>query len=635
MLTFEPRASAERWRALRTVAGIGVRAAPLRTAAECGVVLLLEALVAVTAVTLKLLVDAVVAGDSQSAVMAGLGLAAITASVRVARWAEMGIRLVLRERTSLLIDTLLAESSATVAGLQFFERPESLDRLELIRRDHQALASIADLIPVITALVIRLITTAVLLGRIRSALVFLPLFAFPAVLLARRAEHIRKTAQAQIASRQRFQEQILKIATSVTSAKEIRVYEAQPLLLSRFDAAVSSANTIEARARMKMAISAVLGWLIFGTAYVGGLAFVANAAIVGRASAGDIVLAFTLAAHVNVGVSVLVGVMTSLWHKLGLAQHMVWLRDQAVSESRGRRETPPEVSSQLNGEVGEVPVPSGAVSPPEGPARPLSPLPTRLTSGISIENVSFRYPGTAQYVLRNIDLFLPAGATVAIVGENGAGKTTLVKLLLGFYEPTEGRIRVDGDDLRDLSGAEWLSRVAGAFQDFVAFEFAAQEVVGIGDLPRMDNHASVLRALDRSQARRVVETLPAGLDTCLGRSLDGGVDLSTGQWQRLALARAFMRDCPLLFVLDEPTSSLDAMAEKALVEHYEGKVFSVTRSQGTISIVVSHRFGVVIGSDLVVVLANGRLVEFGKHEELLASGQTYAELYEIQARAYR
>ena len=230
---------------------------------------------------------------------------------------------------------------------------------------------------------------------------------------------------------------------------------------------------------------------------------------------------------------------------------------------------------------------------------------------------------------------------VAIVGENGAGKTTLVKLLCRLYQPTSGRILVDGLELARMPADAWRSRLAGAFQDFFRFEFRARHTVGVGDLPRLDDEPAVVAAVDRAGADDVVARLAAGLETQLGPTWPDGVEVSFGQWQKLALARGFMRDRPLLLVLDEPTAALDAETEHALFERYAAAARggksngAAERTDGRITILVSHRFSTVRMADLIVVLDGSRVVEVGAHEELVAKGGKYAELYGIQAAAYR
>jgi ATP-binding cassette subfamily B protein len=237
-------------------------------------------------------------------------------------------------------------------------------------------------------------------------------------------------------------------------------------------------------------------------------------------------------------------------------------------------------------------------------------------------------------VLDDVTLDLPAGTVVAVVGENGAGKSTLVKLLAKLYEPTSGTITVDGAPLSRMAPDEWRARLSGAFQDFFRFELPARQSAGVGDLDRLDDVGAVTGAVDRAGATDVVDQLARGLDTQLGPTWPDGVEVSFGQWQKLALARGFMRDEPLVQVLDEPTAALDAETEHALFERYAAAA-RAGRSAGRGTILVSHRFSTVRMADLIVVLDAARLVEVGSHEELMARGGPYAELYAIQAAAYR
>jgi ATP-binding cassette, subfamily B, bacterial len=229
---------------------------------------------------------------------------------------------------------------------------------------------------------------------------------------------------------------------------------------------------------------------------------------------------------------------------------------------------------------------------------------------------------------------LPAGAVIAIVGENGAGKTSLVKLLAKMYEPSSGTILIDDVPLARIRPDEWRTKLAGAFQDFHRFEFRARQTVGLGDLPKLDDDPAVTAAVARAGASDVVAGLSAGLDTQLGATWPAGIDVSFGQWQKLALARGFMRERPLLLVLDEPTAALDAETEHALFERYAAATRS-NRTDGRITILVSHRFSTVRMADLIVVMDGARVVQVGTHDELMSMPGQYAELYAIQAKAYR
>ena len=254
--------------------------------------------------------------------------------------------------------------------------------------------------------------------------------------------------------------------------------------------------------------------------------------------------------------------------------------------------------------------------------------PGSIRHGVRFEGVDFAYPGSRAPVLKKIDLDLRTGETVALVGENGAGKTTLTKLLLGLYEPTVGNITVDGTDLRYLELTSWRERAGAVFQDFMTYALTARENVGFGRIERLDDLDAIESAAARSGAKGVVEQLPAGWETVLGKEFTGGQDLSRGQWQTLAIARLYMRNAELL-VLDEPTSALDAMAEVAVYRQF------LELSENKTVLLVSHRLGSARLADRVVFLKDGRIVEDGTHDELVAAGGPYADLFEMQAGWYR
>ncbi|HEV2760815.1 MAG TPA: ABC transporter ATP-binding protein [Acidimicrobiales bacterium] len=262
------------------------------------------------------------------------------------------------------------------------------------------------------------------------------------------------------------------------------------------------------------------------------------------------------------------------------------------------------------------------------PARRTGRTPPADFTRIVVRDLSFTYPGRDRPVLDGVDLEIGQGEVVALVGENGSGKTTLAKLLCSLYQPTRGTIRWDDLDVADCDPAGIRSRISIVFQDFVKYpSLTAAENIGIGLPARMGDRAAIVEAARRAGAATAIEALPKGYDTVMSRQF-GGTDLSTGQWQRVALARAFLRDAPLV-VLDEPTAALDPRAERDLFE----AVASLYRSRS--AVLISHRLSSVRFADRICVLAKGRITESGTHEELLRAGGDYAELFEIQARAYR
>lgn len=261
------------------------------------------------------------------------------------------------------------------------------------------------------------------------------------------------------------------------------------------------------------------------------------------------------------------------------------------------------------------------------PADPVA-LPRPIRSGIVFENVGFRYPGTQTWAVRSLSFHLAAGEVLALVGENGAGKTTIVKLLTRLYDPTEGRVLLDGLPLSAYDLEALRARIGVIFQDFVRFSFTARENVAVGRIAARDDAERVARAAERSLADGVIARLPLGYDQPLGKRFAEGVDLSGGEWQKIAIARAYMREAEIL-ILDEPTAALDARAEFEVFERFR------ELSHGRTAVLISHRFSTVRMADRILVLAGGRVIESGSHAELQALGGRYAELFELQAAGYR
>jgi len=441
--------------------------------------------------------------------------------------------------------------------------------------------------------------TLALLASVHPALLLLAVFAVPTVLTSTWRPEIERAAQERGAQANRLARHLFVIATTAPPGKEVRVTGIGERLVKERRAAWERGYGPVAVARRGSALWHALAWAVFGLAYVGAVVFV-SAGLGRSASALLLVLAAGARLSAYIGATVgEIGFLRGFW--MDGARRLAWLENYAASVAAG----------------GDLPVPTG------------------LSHGIRLDHVSFAYPGTSKLVLDDVSLTLPAGAVVAIVGENGAGKTTFVKLLAKMYEPSSGVILVDNTPLARLSAGEWRSRLAGAFQDFFRFEFRAKHTVGLGDVPRLEDEPAVLAAVGRAGSDDVVSRLASGLDTQLGPSWPCGVEISFGQWQKLALARGFMRDKPLLLVLDEPTAALDAETEHALFERYAAAAHGGNGSDGRITILVSHRFSTVRMADLILVFDAARLVEAGTHEELMARKGQYSELYGIQAAAYR
>lgn len=576
-----------------------------RTAVSVGLMVASGATLPAAALTLRWLFNAALAGQVGSAVVAGVVVAALViAALTLSNFAHIAYY-ELAELNQLRYDEELITLANGSPGLDAHEHAAYADRLTVLEREVFQTRMALEALLNAAALVVGMALTAVLLAVLNPILLLLPLLAVPPLLVGRRAERLVDAARSASAEPTRLALNLFRLATNAGPAKELRVFGLQEEIRRRHDTLWRQTTATLWRAHRRAMLLRTLGQLVFAAGYVAAVLLIVREAIAGRRTVGDVVLVIVLAAQVNTQVAQAVGLLPDLQRLIGV--------DRRLRELRAAIDPAPEATADA--------------APP--------PLPDQLRHGITLAGVSFAYPGTDTPVLRDVDLRLPAGATVAIVGENGAGKTSLVKLLCGFYRPSTGQVLVDGTDLRRIPLAVWRERIAAGFQDFVRYELVARQAVGVGDLPREGSAAAVLAALERARATEVVGQLPDGLASQLGKSYADGVDLSGGQWQKLALGRALMREQPLLLVLDEPTSALDAEAEHALFERYAAQASEVAASTGAITVLVSHRFSTVRMADLIVVVADGRIVEVGDHASLVAGDGLYAELYGLQAQAYR
>jgi len=520
----------------------------------------------------------------------------------VGTWTGGWIRNRLIEEVGFELDRELATLASGLPGLEHHERPDYQDRLELLRQEQGVLGGALNSLIYTTNVVVGGVSTLVALAFVSPWLLLLVPFALPALPIAAAHQRWQAAAEARSAAPSRRARQLRALTVDRNAGMELRVFELEREILTRFRTAWKEARGMGLAVEHRAALLNTAGDLLFLAGFGGAVALMLWLASRGRASAGEVVMALYLAQQVRSSVVGPIQRVSGLGRVLRAAGRMLWLQDYAAGVTRARQGS--------------------------------RPAPARLEEGIVFERVSFRYPGTERWALRDVSLRIPAGAVIALVGENGAGKTTLVKLLCRMYEPTSGRILVDGVDLAEIEVGAWRQRLSAAFQDFARFQVAAQHAVGAGDLPRLDDRGAVREALERTGATDVMDALPAGADTQLGASWEGGVDLSTGQWQKLALGRALMRQDPLVVFFDEPTASLDALAEHALFERYTSEARAGT-ARGAITVLVSHRFSTVRSADLILVIDGGGVTELGAHDELLRGEGLYAELYSMQARSYQ
>ena len=491
---------------------------------------------------------------------------------------------------------------ADIPGLRHLEQPELLDRLQLLEQDCGAMAAGFWWVTSLAGFLLELAVIATVLARIDLLLLLLPLFAFPSLVATVLAQAVRNAAEIASAGQARLRDHLAEIALSPSGGREARLFGSGSDLLLRIEGLARAVRKRLDLADGQAAAMQIGGWIILGIGYLGALILVTQQALLGRVGAGQLLFTLIAAQQIQGAVVKSVGLVQRVQGIIRSALRIEWF-DTYAQQARPVIRNP-------------------------------APIPGRLARGIELEDVCFRYPGTDRTVLDHVSIHLPAGSVVALVGENGAGKTSLVKLLGHFYEPEAGRILVDGIDLQRLDPEAWRCRLTAGFQDYARLELLARESVGTGDLRRIDDDGFIRGAVSRGGAGNVIDSLPAGLQTQLGGTWEGGVELSAGQWQRVALARTQMRDVPLLQILDEPTSSLDPRAENELFERLV-EAARRDRGQSQITILVSHRFSTVRAADLIVVIDGGRVREVGSHRELMAKGGLYAELYTIQATSYR
>ena len=553
---------------------------------------------ALLALWLMLLGEGVLEGRPELVRTAAIGLGISATATWFLRTVDTRLQRRFRDKVTIALESHVARIQASIATIAHHERPDYLDRLAMLRDqvfvlDHMYMSLFST-----CGWILRLAVTIALLASIHPALVLLAVFALPTVFSYTWRPAVERAAHERAAQASRLARHLFTIATTAAPGKEVRVAGIGERLVRQRREAWERAYAPIAEARWTSAMSHAVAWALFGAAYVGAVVFVSSGL---GAPAGSVLLVLAAGSRLSAYIGATVGeigFLRGFW--MDGSRRLAWLEDYAAS---------------LNAMADQT-------------------VPAALRRGIHLERISFAYPGTTRLVLDDVSLTLPANSVVALVGENGAGKTTLVKLLAKMYEPTSGSIFADGIPLARISAHEWRTRLAGAFQDFFRFEFLARQTVGLGDVPRLNDDGAVTAAVGRAGADDVVSRLPRGLDTQLGPTWPGGVEVSFGQWQKLALARGFMRDRPLLLVLDEPTAALDAETEHALFERYAAGARGGS-DDGRITLLVSHRFSTVRMADLIVVLDGARVVEVGTHDELIAHRGQYADLYRIQAAGYR
>ena len=593
------RAGLALWRELM---GLSWRQSKILVFTVVGALLLDTVAIALIGLGLRAIVNGSVHHASTAVVVGALGAAlAYTTNLCIGEVGGM-MRIELAEIVAMhQIVPEVRHGAIGIETVDHLERSEYLDRLALVEDNAWGIVDSAWAAVESVGFIARLALTLGLLGSVSPLLfVILAAGAIP-VLFERRGRMGVKAAEVARSADRRLQRELFELAVSPAAGKELRVSGAGRELVRRQREAANRADAIWIKARIRAALWSAAGWCLFSLCFVSGLTVVVRSAANDPARIGDIVLTVTIGTQLRMIVELAVRRSADTGGYARLLRPFRWLR-----RYRDRQAT-------LTG---------AGLRPP-----------ARLGSGLTFDHVTFRYPGSERPAVQDLTFHLPAGSVVAVVGEYGSGKTTLVKLLTKLYRPDGGRILVDDLDLADLDTAAWRAVISAAFQDFGRYHTTFAEAVGFGDVSAIDDPARIEQAVSDADAEGLVRRLPEGLGTRLGRQF-GGVEVSEGQWQKIALARASMRPAPLLFVLDEPTASLDAPSEHAIFERYMSRAREIAQRSGGITVVVSHRFSTVAGADLILVMESGRLAESGTHEQLLSADARYASLYSLQARAY-
>ena len=509
---------------------------------------------------------------------------------------------VLSERTyTVAAQKLMAK--ATDLDLAFFESPQQHDQM------HHAstqLWQIQNLGYSTLSLVQSIVSLCLMFGLLSIlhplAIVVLIATVVPRILVEGWHARRRFDLNMQFVRFYRMSDYIIRILTSKETAREVRTFGLRAYLLKRFS--TTRNELIQALQRLLIRLlGANVGMsLISYLGIVSIYCYAVISAVMGRITIGELTMVSQAAQQCSQGLTGVIRQLGSLYQQSLFMRRYFDLVDMDPLSVDGALKALPDGDSRI-------------------------PIPKSVQDGISLTNVSFTYPINSEPVLKNLTLKIPAGKKVAIVGVNGAGKTTLIKLLARFYDPTEGRIVLDGVPLPDYDLQQLRKSVSIVFQDYARYDLTVQENIGIGRIEDIENRALVENSAQAAGADSFISRLKKGYDTVLGKTFDEGIDLSGGEWQQMAIARAFMSEAPIL-ILDEPTAALDALKEHDLYEEIARHAADKT------VIFISHRFSTVRMADYIAVVDDGQMVEQGTHDELLALGGTYAKMFNVQASRY-
>ncbi|MCW2544233.1 MAG: Xenobiotic-transporting ATPase [Frankiales bacterium] len=593
-------------RALRFSAALTFASSPWRTTTWIVSNAFLHFAGLIVSLLSRSLVNSIAAHDVHNAVALGLTMAAVLAAVQVMLCVMLSFYPKVNELGAARFDQELIDTTLRLPA-HVHASPGVQDRLEVLRQQRSAPVEMVYATMMMAFMAINLVVTIALLGSFTPVMLLLPVLGLPLLWARNKQTQASIAVQMETAEDYRVSYALFRTSTAAEQAGEVRTFGMGPMLLDRWGLRRRRADGRMNEVSWKTSLPVLGCELLFGAGFMGALALVVDQALSGKATLGDVVLFTSLAATLTGTLAGMAGIYGWLGYVLGVVDKYLWISDRRVQHDAAL-----------------------------AAAHELHAAPAALHRGIELRQVNHSYEGATEPALRDIDLLLPAGATVALVGENGAGKSTLTGLLLGLIQPSGGEILVDDEPLTAIGPASWHDATSVVLQDHAKFELITQESIGIGQAALIDDRAHVEGAVLRAAAGTVIDDLPEGLATALGNSYgQGGRELSGGQWQRLAVARGLMRDTPLLLVMDEPTAALDAQAESELFSSYSQAARRAAAVNGGITLLVSHRFSTVRSADLIVVLDKGRVVEQGDHAQLMALGGLYAELYELQASGFR
>ncbi len=589
---------------LRQALGLVWSSAPRWTMASAAIVVLQGILPLATLYLMKLIVDSVSAGalaaDKNAYFEGTLALIALAGGATLLTSVFRSMSATISEAQSAQVSDYVQDvlhSKSIEVDLEYYENPSYYDALHRAQTDalFRPTRIVGGLLQVGQACVSLAATAFLLISFSWILAAALALAALPGALVRAKFAGITYSWQRSCTSKERQSWYFHWLLTGGDFAKEIRLFDLGSLFKNQYRDLRKEIREERLKISLRRSAMDVLTQLLATAIAFGSLAFIAYQTVLGTLTLGDMVMYFGAIQQGQAYISTLFSGLAGLYEdSLFLTSLDEFIRLK------------PRVAEPLNSR--EVPCP--------------------MRTGVSFEHVGFCYSGSKNQVLDDISLKILPGQVVALVGENGSGKTTLIKLLCRLYDPTSGKIAIDGIDLRDFKISDLRKSISVIFQDYARYNLRARDNIGLGCVDRSASMEEIIRASELSGADRVIGSLEHGYETMLGKWFDDGVELSIGQWQKVALARAFMRDAQII-ILDEPTSALDARAEEEVFQKFKELV------EGRTAIIISHRLSTVKMADYIYFLKDGRIYESGTHRELVEKGGNYASMFEIQARHYR